>query len=70
MIRGFLQRAFTWRNILRASGLGAMLWLILTKQHPDATALLACGAMMGLPSFIVLQPLLGGRDESEKREKV
>jgi hypothetical protein len=50
----WVARQITWRNILRSAGLTTMLWLIYTKDHPDPTALLACGAMMGLPSFIRL----------------
>jgi len=29
-----------------------MLWLIWTRAHPDPSALLFCGAMIGLPSFV------------------
>ena len=48
LLRGLL----TWRNTLRASGLVTMLWLIWTRAHPDPSALLFCGAMIGLPSFV------------------
>ena len=47
-----ISRLGTWRNTLRASGLITMLWLIWTRAHPDPSALLFCGAMIGLPSFV------------------
>jgi len=33
-----------------------MMWLVLTKDHPDATALVALGTMIGLPTFFWLDP--------------
>lgn len=46
----------TWRSVVRVSGLGGMMYMVLTEQHPDATALMAMGAMIGLASFISLVP--------------
>lgn len=47
-----LRRAASWRNTLRAAGLITALWILWSRQHPDATALFFCGVLIGLPSFV------------------
>lgn len=56
MLIGWLQKQVTWRNLVRACGLAGMMWLVLTESHPDPTALIAMGTMIGLPTFFWLDP--------------
>lgn len=58
----------TWRNTVRVCGLTGMMWVTLTEAHPDPTALVALGTMVGLPTFFGLTPL-GSRDERKDEHK-
>jgi len=62
LITRWLQKFLTWRNIVRTCGLIGMMYLVLFRSHPDATALVALGTMIGLPTFFWLQPAVVGQD--------
>jgi hypothetical protein len=66
----FLIARVTWRNIIRACGLGGMIWQMYSHSHPDPTVLLALAAMMGLPTFLGLDSLVKsqGGDKTDGKD--
>lgn len=46
----------TWRTVVRLTGLGGMMYLVIERQHPDAAALVAMASMIGLATFASLVP--------------
>lgn len=54
---------FTYQNLLRIGGFSGVMYLVLFRENPDPTLLLALCAMMGLPTFWDLDKMRqGGRN--------
>jgi hypothetical protein len=47
----WLRVVVTWQNILRAGGFFGLLFLVVMRERPEPLLIIACCAMMGLPSF-------------------
>ena len=41
----------TWQNIMRAGGFSGLLFLVVARERPEPMLIIACCAMMGLPTF-------------------
>lgn len=41
----------TWQNILRTGGFLGLLFLVVARERPEPLLIIACCAMMGLPTF-------------------
>lgn len=63
-----LRRLATWPNTVRAAGLTGLAFLVVFRQHPDSTLVIAMVSMMGLPSFISLDG--GGMVRQERSQSV
>ncbi len=46
-----LGRTLTWQNILRTGGFFGLLFLVVERERPEPLLIIACCAMMGLPTF-------------------
>lgn len=55
-----MKRWLSWHNVLRASGLSGLAFLVVFREHPDPAVLIILAGMMGLPTFVQLDQKKGG----------
>jgi hypothetical protein len=47
----YLKTLPVWQTLLRAGGFFGLLFLVVKREQPEPLLIIACCAMMGLPSF-------------------
>lgn len=56
-----LREVVTWQNILRGGGFFGLLFLVVAREDPEPMLIIACCAMMGLPTFWEMDRNRGGK---------
>lgn len=51
VVFAWLKLVVTWQNIMRTGGLFGLLFLVVERERPEPFLIIACCAMMGLPTF-------------------